>query len=111
MRQYFNALNARDFAGFKALLHPDLLAQSPDPDFDIKNFMEILQLGQMRFEILSITTSSNTGDIAHVDLTEHVVSPLASINGYQITTTFTLIKVNGTWLVADEGVERGDLIP
>lgn len=111
VREYFAALNAHDFARFKAVLHPDLLAQSPDPDFDIRNFIELVAGARIQFQILSLTSSQPTADTAFVTFTERVTSPLANINGYENSATFSLAKLNGRWLIVDEGVERVELVP
>jgi LysM repeat protein len=111
VREYYAALNARDVARFKASLHPSLLAQSPDPDFDSRDFVDIVRGAQITFEVVGLRVDSVTADAAQVSFTERVSSPLANINGYQISLTFSLTKSGGRWLVADEGVERVELIP
>jgi len=111
VREYYAALNARDVARFKASLHPSLLAQSPDPDFDTRDFVDIVTQSQITFEVVGLHVDSVSTDAAQVSFTERITSPLANLNGYQISLTFGLAKSGGRWLVADEGVERVELIP
>lgn len=109
--EYFAALNARDAARFKATLHPDLLANEPDPDFDIQNFIEILSSVQIKYQILSISVTSQTTTTAEVAFAIRLTSPLANIDGYAASATFTLAKSAGQWRILDENIERVELIP
>lgn len=109
--EYFAALNARDAARFKATLHPDLLANEPDPDFDIQNFIEILSSVQIKYQLLSVSVASQTTTAAEVAFAIQVTAPLANLDGYEASATFTLAKSAGQWRILDENIERVELIP
>jgi len=109
--EYFAALNARDAARFKATLHPNLLANEPDPDFDIQNFISILSDSQIQYQILSTKVVSQSATSAEVSFAIRIASPFANINGYEHSATFSLAKSGSQWRILDENIELVELIP
>jgi LysM repeat protein len=106
--QYVAALNARNAAGIKALLHPDFINASTDTFIEeLFRFSDIYKLTFTANESRVISQSATQAEVFFV-----ITSESGNFDGFgtDVEATVLLKPYQGTWRIYDEAAGRLELV-